>query len=99
GFAHIDCNEEGRPPYPPSALLKLYLYGYLKITYKFLLIQYVFYKLLTVIGKTKSGMVITEKRCFKFSKQSVEKNIYENIKEAKSKLSFTLAVREGGLNV
>lgn len=28
GFAHVTCEEEGRPPYPPSALLKLYLYGY-----------------------------------------------------------------------
>lgn len=28
GFAHVVCEEEGRPPYPPSALLKLYLYGY-----------------------------------------------------------------------
>ena len=28
GFAHVYCEEEGRPPYPPSALLKLYLYGY-----------------------------------------------------------------------
>jgi transposase len=28
GFSHVDCEEEGRPPYPPSALLKLYLYGY-----------------------------------------------------------------------
>jgi transposase len=28
GFAHVECEEEGRPPYPPSALLKLYLYGY-----------------------------------------------------------------------
>ena len=28
GFAHVECEEEGRPPYPPSALLKLYLSGY-----------------------------------------------------------------------
>ena len=28
GFAHVECEEEGRPPYPPAALLKLYLYGY-----------------------------------------------------------------------
>jgi transposase len=28
GFAHVECNEEGRPPYPPSILMKLYLYGY-----------------------------------------------------------------------
>ena len=28
GFAHVECEEEGRPPYPPSALLKLYIYGY-----------------------------------------------------------------------
>jgi transposase len=28
GFAHVECKEEGRPPYHPSALLKLYLYGY-----------------------------------------------------------------------
>jgi len=28
GFSHVDCNEEGRPPYHPSVLLKLYLYGY-----------------------------------------------------------------------
>jgi transposase len=28
GFAHVECEEEGRPPYHPSALLKLYLYGY-----------------------------------------------------------------------
>ena len=28
GFAHVECKEEGRPPYHPSVLLKLYLYGY-----------------------------------------------------------------------
>jgi transposase len=28
GFAHVECHEEGCPPYPPSALMKLYLYGY-----------------------------------------------------------------------
>lgn len=28
GFRHVECNEEGRPPYPPSALMKLYIYGY-----------------------------------------------------------------------
>ena len=28
GFAHVECPEEGRPPYHPSVLLKLYLYGY-----------------------------------------------------------------------
>ena len=28
GFAHIECPEEGRPPYHPSILMKLYLYGY-----------------------------------------------------------------------
>jgi len=28
GFAHVECQEEGRPPYHPSILLKLYLYGY-----------------------------------------------------------------------
>ena len=28
GFAHVDCKEEGRPPYHPSILMKLYLYGY-----------------------------------------------------------------------
>ena len=28
GFSHVDCQEEGRPPYHPSVLLKLYLYGY-----------------------------------------------------------------------
>jgi transposase len=28
GFSHVECSEEGRPPYHPSALLKLYLYGY-----------------------------------------------------------------------
>jgi len=28
GFSHVECEEEGRPPYHPSALLKLYLYGY-----------------------------------------------------------------------
>jgi len=28
GFAHVECQEEGRPPYPPSVLMKLYLYGY-----------------------------------------------------------------------
>ena len=28
GFAHVECEEEGRPPYHPSILLKLYLYGY-----------------------------------------------------------------------
>jgi transposase len=27
-FAHVDCREEGRPPYHPAILLKLYLYGY-----------------------------------------------------------------------
>jgi transposase len=28
GFAHFQCHQEGRPPYHPSVLLKLYLYGY-----------------------------------------------------------------------
>jgi len=28
GFAHVKCKEEGRPPYHPGLLLKLYLYGY-----------------------------------------------------------------------
>jgi transposase len=28
GFKHVECKEEGRPPYPPSALMKLYIYGY-----------------------------------------------------------------------
>src|SRR4030043_1166539 len=28
GFAHVECHEEGRPRYPPSVLMKLYLYGY-----------------------------------------------------------------------
>lgn len=28
GFAHVECKEEGCPPYPPAALMKLYLYGY-----------------------------------------------------------------------
>lgn len=28
GFSHIDTHEEGRPPYHPGVLLKLYLYGY-----------------------------------------------------------------------
>jgi len=28
GFAHVECQEEGRPAYHPSVLLKLYLYGY-----------------------------------------------------------------------
>ena len=28
GFSHVDVQEEGRPPYHPSVLLKLYLYGY-----------------------------------------------------------------------
>jgi len=28
GFKHVECEEEGRPPYHPSVLLKLYLYGY-----------------------------------------------------------------------
>src|SRR4030043_580696 len=28
GFAHVECKEEGCPPYPPSTLMKLYLYGY-----------------------------------------------------------------------
>jgi transposase len=27
-FAHVECCEEGRPPYHPSVLMKLYLYGY-----------------------------------------------------------------------
>ena len=27
-FAHVECEEEGRPAYHPSILLKLYLYGY-----------------------------------------------------------------------
>jgi transposase len=29
GFKHSIPNEEGRPPYNPSDLLKLYVYGYL----------------------------------------------------------------------
>jgi transposase len=28
GFEHVGCHDEGCPPYPPSALMKLYLYGY-----------------------------------------------------------------------
>jgi transposase len=28
GFAHVECHDEGCPPYPPAALMKLYLYGY-----------------------------------------------------------------------
>lgn len=28
GFAHVDCPDEGRPPYHPAILMKLYLYGY-----------------------------------------------------------------------
>lgn len=28
GFAHVECKDEGRPPYHPAPLLKLYLYGY-----------------------------------------------------------------------
>lgn len=28
GFTHVECKEEGRPPYHPAILLKLYLYGY-----------------------------------------------------------------------
>lgn len=28
GFAHVDCSVEGRPPYHPAVLLKLYIYGY-----------------------------------------------------------------------
>ena len=28
GFSHVDTYEEGRPPYHPGVLLKLYLYGY-----------------------------------------------------------------------
>jgi transposase len=27
-FANYECLDEGCPPYPPKALLKLYLYGY-----------------------------------------------------------------------
>lgn len=27
-FGHVECNEEGRPAYHPSVLLKLYIYGY-----------------------------------------------------------------------
>lgn len=27
GFDHVDCNDEGCPPYPPAVLMKLYLYG------------------------------------------------------------------------
>lgn len=28
GFSHVECREQGRPPYHPAVLLKLYLYGY-----------------------------------------------------------------------
>ena len=28
GFTHAGLREEGRPPYNPAALLKLYIYGY-----------------------------------------------------------------------
>ena len=28
GFAHVECEEQGRLPYHPAVLLKLYLYGY-----------------------------------------------------------------------
>lgn len=27
-FSHVKCQEQGRPPYHPAVLLKLYLYGY-----------------------------------------------------------------------
>ena len=26
GFAHVECEEEGRPPYPPSALYRILNY-------------------------------------------------------------------------
>lgn len=29
GFSHVVASETGSPPYPPGALLKLYIYGYL----------------------------------------------------------------------
>jgi transposase len=29
GFSHVETAVEGRPPYHPGDLLKLYLYGYL----------------------------------------------------------------------
>jgi len=28
GFEHVECHDEGCPPYPPAALMKLWLYGY-----------------------------------------------------------------------
>ena len=28
GFKHVKLQSEGRPPYNPATLLKLYLYGY-----------------------------------------------------------------------
>jgi transposase len=28
GFKHVTLNQEGRPPFHPAVLLKLYLYGY-----------------------------------------------------------------------
>jgi len=28
GFEHVDCHDEGCPPYPPAALMKLWVYGY-----------------------------------------------------------------------
>jgi len=28
GFTHVECKEEGRPPYHPAVLMKLYVYGY-----------------------------------------------------------------------
>jgi transposase len=27
GFSHVECCEEGRPPFHPGILMKLYLYG------------------------------------------------------------------------
>ncbi len=28
GFSHVECEEQGRPPYHSAILLKLYRYGY-----------------------------------------------------------------------
>jgi transposase len=34
-FAKAQSTDTGRPPYAPSDLLKLYLYGYLTLTFQF----------------------------------------------------------------
>ena len=55
GFKHVKLQSEGRPPYNPATLLKLYLYGYKHS--------------ISIIRKSKCSRV--SKRKVHFTKRSV----------------------------